>query len=217
MKKTLFTLAAVATVALFTISTAHAQCSFDAAGKAKGLKSDMTRGYVPCGSGVTFPAPNTAGKSGTPGCTPPTTYSSFLFSDKGKCSIKSKAKFESPCGTGTPGDCSNVTLQSKCSGVTNADGVTPISGAGWALNTLARATIDDSAGGDQTIIDFPAQFTFDPANKGKLKLKSDTHTLLNLLFGPGNELAGCTSLEIISVKIVDPVAAIFATMGTATR
>ncbi len=217
MKKTLFTLAAVATVALFSASTASAQCAFDAPGKAKGLKSDMTRGYAPCGSGITFPSSNTAGSSGTPGCTPPTPYSSFLFSDKGKCSIKSSAKLESPCGTGTPGDCSNLTLQAKCGGITNADGVTPISGSGWALNTLARTTLNDKANGDQTIIDFPAQFTFDPANKGKLKLKSDTHTLLLLLFGPGNELAACTSLETLSVKIVDPLGNIFATMGTSTR
>ena len=40
---------------------ASAQCSFDAPFTAKSFKSDLVRAYVPCGSGITFPAPNTAG------------------------------------------------------------------------------------------------------------------------------------------------------------
>ncbi len=217
MKKSLFTLAAVITVALFSVSTASAQCAFDAPGKAKGLKTDMVRGYVPCGSGITFPAPNTSGSTGTPGCTPPTPYSAFLFNDKGKCSVKTKAKLEDPCSTGTPGACSNVTLKAKCSGITDGDGFTPISGPGWALNTLARATLKDNANGDQTIIDFPAQFTFPDAAKGKLKLTADTHVLLENLFGPGSELAACTALELIFIRIVDDFARLFATPGSSTR
>ena len=204
-------------VALFTASTASAQCDFNYPNKAKGLKSDMVRAFVPCGSGITFAAANTASQSGTPGCAPTTTYSSFQFSDKGKCSIKSKHKLESPCSTGSPFDCSNLTLQAKCSGVTIADGVTPIQGPGWLLNTLARATLDDRQNGDQTVIDFPASFEFPDASKGKLKLKADTHGLLTLLFGPGNELSACTQLETLQVKIVDPLNRPFATMGSSSR
>ena len=130
--------------------------------------------------------------------------------------MKTTAKLEDPCSTGTPGACSNVTLKAKCSNVTS-DTISPISGPGWALNTLARATLNDSSFGDQTIIDFPAQFTFPEASKGKLKLKSDTHTLLELLFGPGNELAACTALELIFIRIVDPSNRIFAVQGSSTR
>ena len=217
MRKTLFTIAAVSLVAFFTTSTASAQCSFDAAGKAKGLKSDMTKAYAPCGSGITFPAANTTSNVGTPACTPPTSYSTFLFSAKGKCSVKTKAKLESPCSTPTPGDCSNLTVQGKCSGLTNPDTITGISGPGWALNTIARATFEDKAGGDMTVIDFPASFAMDLAAKGKVSVKSDTHALLFDLFGPGSELPGCTSLEVLSAKIVDPSGAVFANMGTSTR
>jgi hypothetical protein len=217
MKKSLFTLAAIITVALFSVSTASAQCDFNAPGKAKGLKSDMVRGYVPCGSGITYASPNTAGATGTPGCAPPVTYSAFLFGPKGKCSVKSTQKLEDPCKTGTPGACTNITLKAKCSGITEPDTITPILGPGWALNTLARATLNDSAGGDQTIIDFPAQFTFGDAKKGKIGLTSDTHTLLELLFGPGNELAACTSLETVFVRIVDPAGRLFAVQGSSSR
>lgn len=82
---------------LLPLQSALAQCDFDAPAKARGLKSDMVRAFVPCGSGITFASPNTAAASDTPGCTPPTTYSDFLFNDKGKCSVKSSDKLESPC------------------------------------------------------------------------------------------------------------------------
>jgi len=217
MRKSLFTIAAVTAVALFTANTASAQCDFDAPGKAKGMKSDMVRAFVPCGSGITFPSPNTATVAGTPGCVPPTPYSDFLFDAKGKCSVKSSAKLESPCSTGTPGDCSNVTLQAKCGGITNPDGITPISGPGWKLATISRASLNDKANGDMTVIDFPAKFDMGLAAKGKLKMKSDTHALLFSLFGPGNELSYCTNLETISVKINDPSGRNFASQGSSTR
>lgn len=217
MRKTLFTVATIGMAAFLTASTASAQCAFDSAGKAKGLKSDMTRAYVPCGSGITFPAPNTVTTAGTTSCTPPTTYSNYLFSAKGKCSVKSKAAYEAPCSDLSGPDCSNVTLSAKCAGMTNPDGFTPISGPGWALNTLARATLDDNNNGDMTVIDFPAQFLFPDAAKGKLQVQSDTNTLLLALFGPGNSLPGCTSLETLAVKIVDPLGRPFANLGTATH
>mgnify|MGYP003573323545 CR=1 FL=1 len=218
MRKTLFTVAAVGMVAFFTASTASAQCSFDSPGKAKGLKSDMVRAYAPCGSGVTFPAPNTStGVSGTPACTTPTPYSDNLFSDKGKCSVKASAKLEAPCSGGAYPECSNVKIQAKCAGITTNDTVSGIVGPGWKLNTLTRATFDDRTNGDMTVIDFPVQFDFDPADKGKLKLKSDTNTALFLLLGAGNELPGCTQLDLLSMKIVDDDNDIFATMGVSTR
>lgn len=178
----------------------------------------MVRAYAPCGTGITFPSPNTAAASGTPGCTPPTPYSDFLFSDKGKCSVQGSHKWESPCGLGGPEDCSNFTWKARCSGITAADGTTLIEGSGWTLNMLYRATWQDSANGDQTVIDFPAQVTFAPAKKGRMKAGADTHMLLNQLpFFPPRFLPGCTSLEVLSVKIVDPQNRVFATMGSSTR
>ncbi len=201
-----------------------AQCDFDAPGKARGLKSDMVRAFVPCGTGVTFPSPNTAGSSGTPGCTPPTAYSDFVFASNGRCSLKMNHKLESPCGTGTPGDCSILTVTAKCSGIMQADGVTPISGPGWALNIIQRVTrSDDGVAADRTVIDATMQFTFEAASKGKLRLKSDSHDyFLGFIscfagFSGCPDFRACTSIESISAKILDPSGAVFATLGSSTR
>ena len=218
MKKFLFTLAAMITVALFSVSIASAQCAFNAPGKAKGLKSDMVRGYAPCGTSVTHPNANTGGKTGTPGCTPPTPYSEYSFDKKkGKCSVKSKAKLEVPCSDLSGINCVNVSIQAKCAGILAPGGVTPATGPDWTLATFARATLEDEIFGDQTIVDFPAAFFFPDANKGKLKGKFDTNGLLKRLFGAGNHLAECTSLETLHFRIIDPDAQIFATQGSAAR
>ncbi len=205
------------TLGLLPVSAA-AQCDFDAPAKARGLKSDMVRAFVPCGTGITFPSPNTAGSSGTPGCTPPTTYSDYQFGPKGKCSVQASNKIESPCKNGFPPVCSNPTFKSRCSDITTADGVTAISGQGWALNTLHRVTLNDRATGDQTVVDFPNQFAFPPANRGNLKVKADINSFWNLLFGPPQPgFATCASIELISIKIVDPLGRPFATIGSSTR
>jgi hypothetical protein len=217
MRKALFTFAAVASLALFSVSIASAQCAFDAPKKAKGFKSDMVRAFAPC-PGVTHAAPNTAsGTAGTPACAPVTPMSSWSFSDKGKCAVKTKQKLESPCSTNPMEDCANLSIQAKCGGILNA-GLAEDNSAGWALRTFARATFDDNSNGDMTVIDFPASFAFpDPAKKGKLKLKSDTNALLGDLFGAGSELPGCTSIELLSVKIADPAGNLFANLGSSTR
>lgn len=226
MKKVLFSLAAIATFALVA-NSALAQCSFDEPAKAKGLKSDLIRSYSAC-PGVTFLSPNTITMAGVPGCNDasgnPVPRSPFKFNDKkGKCSVKTQAKVFSDCpvpgdpptSTGVP--CMNLTLSAKCSGITEGDGSTPISGGAWSLNTVARATFNDSAGGDMTVIDFPAQFAFATPAKGKMKLKQDTNGLLNFLFGPGSELPGCTAIEVLSLAVADPDGGIFAVMGSSGR
>lgn len=226
-------LAAIALVS-FTASIALAQCAFDAPSKAKGMKTDMVRAMVTCG-GITFPTPTTLTNAGVPACSPVTPYSAYVFTpadplakNKGKCSVKTKTKFESPCSDGSvdpitllPQDCSNTSLQAKCGGVLNSDGATPVDGLtggqGWALKTVARVTFDDKASGDMTIIDFPAQFNLPDAKKGKLKGKFDTNTLLNELFGDGSALPGCTMLELKSIAIADPDGNNFAVVGSSSR
>lgn len=217
MKRTLMTLAAVAAVGLFTASTASAQCDFNGPGKAKGIKASLVRAAAPCG-GVTFAAPNSATMAGTPTCAPPVLTSAYQFdTGKGKCDWKAGAKLEAPCKDGSGIDCHNLTIQVKCGGVLDPDGFTPTNSTGWTFRTLARTTLNDSVNGDMTVIDFPAQFTFPAAKKGKLSLKSDTNALLALLFGPGNALPACTALETLSVAVADPAGNRFAVVGAATR
>lgn len=79
--------------------------------------------------------------------------------------------------------------------------------------------MNDNANGDQTVIYFPTQFAFPAASNGDLKLKSDTHAFCTLLFGLFGACGptACSSLETISVKIVDPLGRPFATIGSSTR
>jgi hypothetical protein len=216
MKKTLISAIAVAALGFYATS-ASAQCAFDEPAKAKGIKSSMVKAMSSC-PGVTFASPNSSTMAGVPGCATPVPLSLYQFENlKGACSLKTSHKVESPCSDGSPSDCSNLTLSVKCGGVLDADGVTPNSQAGWNLNTVARATFNDNANGDMTVIDFPAQFSLPPASGGKLKGKFDTNTLLNGLFGPGSALPSCTAIELISVKIADPSGNAFASLGTSGR
>ena len=216
MKKTLLTLTAVAALGFYATS-ASAQCAFDEPAKAKGIKASMVKAMSSC-PGVTFASPNTTSMTGTPACAPPTPLSLFQFEDiKGSCSVKTKHKVEDPCSDGSPDACSNLSLNVKCSGVLESDGATPISGGGWNLNTVARATINDNTNGDMTIIDFPAQFPLPDAKNGGLKGKFSTNQLLFDLFGPGSALPACTAIELITTKIADPNGDLFATLGTSGR
>jgi hypothetical protein len=216
MKKALFTLAAVAALGAYA-TAASAQCDFNAPAKAKGLKSSLVRAYAAC-PGVTFESTNTSTMAGVPGCAPPYALSDYKFDTaKGKCDIKTGHKLESPCSDGSGIPCANLSLQVKCSGVLDADGVTPTSSTGWNLNTVARATMDDNSTGDLTVIDFPAQFPLPAASSGKLGGKFSTNQLLNDLFGPGSALPGCTAIAVIRVAVADPSGNTFAVMGSGSR
>jgi hypothetical protein len=216
MKKALFTVAAVAALGAYA-SSASAQCSFNEPGKAKGLKSSLVKAYAAC-PGITFAAPNSGTMAGVPGCATPFALSAYKFEAlKGKCDIKTGQKLENPCSTGNPLPCANLSLSLKCSGVLNADGVTPNNQAGWNLNTVARATFDDTSNGDMTVIDFPAQFPLPQASGGKFSGKFTTNQLLIDLFGNGSELPGCTAIQIIRLAVADPAGNTFATMGSSSR
>lgn len=216
MKKALFTIAAVAALGAYA-SSASAQCAFNEPGKAKGLKSSLVKAYAAC-PGITFPGTNSSTMAGVPTCATPFALSAYKFDTlKGSCSIKTSHKLESPCSTNPMADCANLSLSVKCSGVLNADGVTPNAQSGWNLNTVARATFDDNSNGDMTVIDFPAQFPLPQASGGKFSGKFTTNQLLTDLFGAGSELPGCTAIQLIRLAIADPAGNTFATMGTASR
>ncbi len=217
MKKLATALCSTGLVVLFAHS-ALAQCSFDLPGKAKGLKTSFARHFAGCPS-ITFASPNTSTMAGTPACGAPYALSSYQWGNlKGGCSLKTSHKFEKKCKANPAGSCTNVLIKAKCKGMRDSSNspITPLDPGNWGLNTVARATIDDPDGGDMTVIDFPAQFTFDIPKSGQLKLTSSTNDLLFLLFGPGNVLPACTGLQLLSVAIVDPQTNTFATMGSMT-
>ncbi len=207
----------IATVAIvgFAAAGAHAQCAADGPAKAKGLKTSLIRSYAACPS-ATFLAPNSSTGTGVPTCAPPFAHSAYQFDNrKGSCQFSTKAKLEDPCSDGSGVPCSNLAIQAKCGGILDPDGVTPTNSAGWAVSTVSRATLDDPDNGDMTVIDFPIQIAFPPASKGKLKVKTDSNTLLGDLGLAA--LPGCAQVEVVTLAIQDPAGQPFAKMGAGTR
>jgi hypothetical protein len=109
----------------------------------------------------------------------------------------------------------NLSIKTGCKGVVESDGVTPVSGPGWALSTVSRATLNDSDNGDMTVIDFPVLIAFPAASKGKFKRKTNTNELLADLGLPA--LPACTQVEVVSLAVQDPGGNPFAKLGAGTR
>lgn len=233
MKKIMLPLAAVALVGLYA-GSASAQCSFDALGKAKGLKGSMIRAFASCPSTET-PSINTSTQGGTPACEPVSApggidATDYSFSDKGGCSVQTSAKVVADCAlledaTGAviglpPGPCHVTYVKGKCKGIVQGDGTTPINAnddAGWSLATLSRASVDDPTNGDMTIIDFPVTFLFSDPNNGGISVNSSSAEALAPLVGAtGAALPTCTQIQVVDMTVKDPTGASFAKLGGGT-
>jgi len=214
MRKLTVSLAAVALVS-FAAASAHAQCAMDGPAKAKGIKTSLIRSFAACPS-ITFPAPNSQTGTGVPTCAPPYAHSPYQFAPKSSgCSFQTSAKLESPCSFNSTGDCMNLALKAKCSGILEPDNVTPTSTPGWKLATVSRATLNDPDNGDMTVINFPVIISFPPPVKGKMSFKTDTNHVLN---GLGlASLPSCTQVEVVSLTVQDPASNPFAKIGAGTR
>lgn len=238
MKKVILTLSAVALVGAYA-SAASAQCDFNAISKAKGLKGSMIRAFAGCPS-TEHPAANTVTGGGVPGCTPvvpkggAVNGSHYMFDPgKGSCSVQTQSKITPDCSqitddNGDPlglpvGPCHVTYVKGKCSGILQADGLTPINAsddAGWKLATLTRATLDDSTNGDMTVLDFPVSFPFDDPSNGKISVSGNSAEALSQIVSPTSAaLPTCTQLEIVNVWVRDSSSnhAIFASLGSGTR
>ncbi len=214
MRKLTVSLAAVCLVS-FAAASAHAQCAFDGPAKAKGIKTSLIRSFAGCPS-ITFPIPNSQTGTGVPTCAPPYAHSSFLFANKGSgCSFQTSAKLESPCSFGSSGDCMNLKLKAKCSGIVQSDGTTPDDTPGWKLATVSRATLNDPDNGDMTVINFPVVIAFPQPVKGKMSFSQDTNHILNAL-GLAS-LPACSEVEVVSLTVQDPGSNPFAKIGAGTR
>lgn len=233
MKHLLVGLAGAALVVGVSASAANAQCAFPHPKKAGKYQTNLVQAFVSCGN-VGGNTPNTVAGGSTPSCTPPETFyqknnhtnDGWRFDQltgQGQLQLKASqvpSKTVPPdvgqCGTpcNPPGNTTDVNIKLILKGVFNNGspiGVTPPGDPG-TLATVSRATFNDRSGGgtDMTVVDFPAQFPF-AVLKGKAVLKTSADTLLN-----GAGLAGlphCTSLENVSVQVLDSFGDTFATPG----
>ena len=89
----------------------------------------------------------------------------------------------------------------------------------YGVNDGASCTVDSECPGGacsdigtpMTVVDFPAGFQITVVD-GRSKLKTSANVLLNTIGQPG--LPGCSSIELISVTVVDPNGNTFANLGT---
>lgn len=215
----LLTLAAVLALG-FAASSARAACDFEHPKKAKKFQANLVQAFVSCGN-PGGNSPNATTEGGVPTCQPPETFnqkagspaSGWLWDEakgQGAVAIKSSpVPLVVPPNNvlNPPGDTTDLAVAVKLKGVLDAAG--PASGTG-ALATVARATLDDRAGGSMTVIDFPAAFPLTlTAGAGKLKTSADA--LLNGIGQPG--LPGCTSIETVSILVTDENGNTFANVG----
>jgi hypothetical protein len=226
MRKVTSALALAVVIAGISAPTvSNSQCIFDAPSKARQLKTSIVRTVAAC-PGVTHVAPNTStGVSGTPACAPVVALSDYDFGPKGRCTMQLKSVRFEPCPFGSAPSCTNPELKLKCASILDPLGE-PIDGdaaALWSLRLRLRMTFDDEGSGDMTTTDLTAVAIIPPGSRGKLRLSAPYNEAVGNAFLPcfdpvlGCALPGCTSLEIIGVRLYDPDQRPFGAIGSSTR
>ncbi len=223
MKKFALSLMMIALIG-FTAGSASAQCDFDAK-KSKGFSSGLIRTFAECPS-TQVSSPNNASNTGLPSCSPvlakaldddPFDLPEYEYGPKGSCSVKVKNKVVNDCSLlkGSdglplglaPGEpCYNNAIQVKCKGIVRDDGETKIDGVqdtGWVLSINAKASLNDSVGGDMTPTPLPVQFAMPAPRNGGFKAKVSSAELVAGL-GPGASLPPCTAIATISIRLKSP-------------
>jgi hypothetical protein len=203
----------------FSASMASAVCDPNHPKKAGQLKSSLVQAFVSCNNpgGNT---PNLTTEGGVPACQPPETFHQQAGNPidgwvwdaaKGKGDVTFKASKNKVANILNPvPNTADLAVSLKMGGVLDSDTLAPANGNG-TLATIARATFEDRANGMITVVDFPAGFPISAVD-GKISLKTSANVLLNGIGQPG--LPGCSTVEVVSVNVVDPNGNSFASMGT---
>jgi hypothetical protein len=199
-----------------------AQCGFEHPGQASKIQMALTQAFLFCspdGTGSAGVLPNTSTEGGIPACSPPETFGELSGN------YSSRWRFDPRIGTGgiqlkvsrafpasplnPPDNSADIAVLLKLHGVVGEDG--PASGTG-RLFILYRATLDDRAGGDTTMVDVPL-YTDVPVTSGRAVLKTSFDSMLNdaPLNQPG--LPTCSSVELIYMAVDDPNGDTFAVPG----
>jgi hypothetical protein len=212
MRNLLFIVAAALAVSL-SASTASAQCAFEHPRKAKEFKCDLVQTFISCGN-PGGNAPNTTTAGGVPACAPPETpnqqagtpINGWQWWEQRSTGRIQFREFSGVNG----GNTRDLKVKMRLNKI--LDGTGGLASGSGTLSTLARATLEDPAGGgtDMTVIDFPAPFPFSMSN-GTASLTTSANVLLQGLGIP--PLPGCTSIETVAITILDPNGNPFAGCG----
>ena len=204
----------------FSATMASAVCNPAHPKKAGSLQSSLVQAFVSCNNpgGNT---PNSTTEGGVPACSPPETFheqagspaDGWLWDSlKGSGKVTFKASKNKVANILNPPNTADLSVQMSLGGIITEGTLAPAGGSG-TLATIARATFEDRAAGGTmvTVVDFPAGFPF-AMSAGKAKLKTSANVLLNGIGQPG--LPGCSTIEVVSVNVVDPNGNAFANLGT---
>lgn len=188
---------------------------------AKQIKASLVQAFVSCNN-PGGQVPNATTETGTvPTCYPALTYHEnagspalgWTWGPKGKGDITFKAgknKVVHPLNTDPTAVDLNISL--KMADIRDNTGLA--SGTNGSVSTVARATFADRAEfalGAMTVIDFPTAFGV-TTDGGKINKKTSATAILNALSQPA--LPACTTIEVVSVLVVDPNGNPFANLGT---
>jgi len=214
-------LAAVLVVG-FAASSASAQCAFEHPKKANKFQSTLVQAFVSCGN-PGGNSPNSTTEGGVPTCKPPETFNEQAGSPptgwqwdelKAQGQVQLKESKQIPVNVlNPPGDTTDIAVKVKLKGIVYAGNI-PVGPSTGFLATVARATFDDRAGGDMTVVDFPANFPLIVIG-GKVNVKTSADVLLNGISQPG--LPHCASIETVSVTVTDENGNTFANTGLFLR
>jgi hypothetical protein len=222
MKKHLLGGLAAVLVVGFAASSAFAQCAFEHPKKANKFQSTLTQAFVSCGN-PGGNSPNSTTEGGVPTCKPPETFNEQAgtpptgwqwdeLKGQGQAQLKESKKI--PVNVlNPPGDTTDIAVKVKLKGIVYAGNV-PAGPATGFFATVARATFDDRAGGDMTVVDFPANFPL-PISNGKVNVKTSADVLLNGISQPG--LPHCANIETVALSVTDENGNTFASVGLFLR
>ncbi|HYB99221.1 MAG TPA: hypothetical protein VEC57_08800 [Candidatus Limnocylindrales bacterium] len=234
------------TVPVLTAAPAFAAddgCRFNVVTRDKGVKASLIRAFAACPSTENtggYNNPNTETTTGVPACSPVAPPwdetgqgqgSRYEFSDRGMCSLQMRGAIVADCGVltdddgfplGLPaGPCHVTRVSSRCSGIVTIQDQALIDGndhAGWSLHVVTRATINDSANGDMTVIDLPVRYLYDTPAEGEIELSGNSAEALLPIVGPAlAALPTCSQLQPVVVRVMDPDGAPFAVPGVGTH
>jgi hypothetical protein len=194
----------------FVLTDYRAQCVPGSGTIAKKFQADFGQAFVTCGDpgGNT---PNATTEGGWPACQPPQTFNQqagdpangWRLGPKGKGSLQitaSSAPLNGYSALNPPGDTSDLAIKFKLKGVEDAGGPTSGPSGQGKLTMWIRITLADRVGGDMTVEDFPADFSFTLAN-GAAEMKTSLDTWLN---GTGKlGLPLCANVEVLEISVLD--------------
>lgn len=219
---------------------ASSQCAFDSPARTRPMVLTFVRNFAAC---TTPDASYGSSYYDLGGCTSvsPAEPSGYRFGPDGGCTIKVKPAIVADCSTiegyNGPlraGPCQVTSFRGKCTGIERSGLPIGPGDDGWTLRAALRFTTEDPDDGDLTVQDPPflgpphipypsvpydLDLQFGTPGKGAISLdRTIADASVCSLYSDGPEaLPPCTSVQILSLEVVDPYGYSFAVPGFSTR